>query len=257
MREKSVAVVTGAARGIGRGISLQLAQNGFSIAAAATREANDPTVLPYIAELKEASPDSVYIKADISSESDRHHLVDAVYEHYGRLDILVNNAGVAPLVRSDLLDMTEESLDRLLEINLKGTFFLSQYTARRMIENPSDSPRMIINTTSISSETASINRGGYCISKAALSMVTKLFADRLGDCGICVYELRPGIIETDMIAPVKEKYDSLIEQGLLPIRRMGQPEDIGKVVLALAKGFFTYSTGQVFNIDGGFHISRL
>ena len=257
MIDKSVAIVTGAARGIGRGISLLLAQNGFAVAAAATREENDPTVLPYISELKEACRDSIYIKADVSSDSDRHRLIDTVYENYGRLDILVNNAGVAPLIRSDLLDMTEESLDRLLEINLKGTFFLSQYAAHRMIENPTDSPRMIINTASISSETASISRGEYCISKAALSMVTKLFAVRLGDCGIGVYELRPGIIETEMTAPVKAGYNSLIEKGLLPTRRMGQPEDVGKVVLALAKDYFTYSTGQVFNIDGGFHISRL
>lgn len=257
MTDKSVAVVTGAVRGIGRGISLLLAQNGFSVIAAATRAENDPSIESYLNELKAVSRDSMYIKTDISQNYDRSRLIDKVYEQYGRLDILVNNAGVAPLIRTDLLEMTEQSMDRLLDINLKGTFFLSQYAAHRMIECPSDAPRMIINTTSISAETASINRGEYCISKAAISMVTKLFADRLGEYGICVYELRPGIIETDMISTVKAKYDLLIENGLLPIKRIGQPEDIGKVVVALAKGYFAYSTGQIINIDGGFHISRL
>lgn len=257
MTDKSVAVVTGAARGIGRGISLLLAQNGFSVAAAATRAEDDRSIESYLNDLKAVCCDFMYVKTDISQDYDRRNLIDKVYEQYGRLDILVNNAGVAPFIRTDLLEMTEQSLDRLLEINLKGTFFLSQYAARRMIECQSDAPRMIINTTSISSETASISRGEYCISKAAISMVTKLFADRLGEYGICVYELRPGIIETDMISAVKDKYDLLIEKGLLPIKRIGQPEDIGKVVVALAKGYFAYSTGQVINIDGGFHISRL
>jgi len=257
MTDKSVAVVTGAARGIGRGISLLLAQNGFSVVAAATRAEDDRSIESYMSDLKAVCCDSIYIKTDISLDYDRRSLINKVYEQYGRLDILVNNAGVAPFIRTDLLEMTEQSMDRLLDINLKGTFFLSQYAARRMIECPSDAPRMIINTTSISAETASINRGEYCISKAAISMVTKLFADRLGEYGICVYELRPGIIETDMISAVKDKYDRLIENGLLPIKRIGQPEDIGKVVVALAKGYFAYSTGQVINIDGGFHISRL
>lgn len=252
-----VAVVTGAARGIGRGISLLLAQNGFSVVAAATRGEDDPSVAAYIADLKEACCDSIYVKTDISLDSDRRHLIDTAYETFGRLDILVNNAGVAPAIRADLLEMTEESLDRLLDINLKGTFFLSQYAARRMIGCPTDEPQMIINTTSISAETASINRGEYCISKAGLAMVTKLFADRLGEYGICVYELRPGIIDTDMISTVRAKYNRLIENGLLPIKRIGQPEDVGKVVIALAKGYFSYSTGQVINIDGGFHIPRL
>jgi len=257
MINKPVAIVTGAARGIGRGISFALAREGFIVAAAATRPENDESITEYMRELKTVNPDCVYVCTDISSDESRKALVDCVYDKFGRLDVLVNNAGVAPNVRCDLLEMGEESFDRLISVNLKGTFFLSQYAARRMIEVPTDSPMMIINTTSISAETASINRGEYCISKAGLAMVTKLFADRLGSEGICVYEIRPGIIETDMISKVKGKYDTLIENGLLPIKRIGQPEDVGEAVLALAKGYFRYSTGQVINVDGGFHISRL
>lgn len=257
MIKNPIAVVTGSARGIGRGISLLLANNGFTVVAAATREPDDLSVSEYISELNNTRSGSVYVRTDISLDSDRRALIDTAYNRFGRLDILVNNAGVAPVVRSDLLEMSEESLDRLIDINLKGTFFLSQYAARRMIDCPTDAPRMIINTTSISAETVSINRGEYCITKAGLSMVTKLFADRLAQYGICVYELRPGIIETDMIKPVKSKYDMLIQNGLIPIGRMGQPEDVGRVVLALAKGYFTYCTGQIINIDGGFHLSRL
>ena len=165
---------------------------------------------------------------------------------------------MAPLVRGDLLDMSEESLDRLIGINLKGTFFLTQYAAKRMIKQKDiDTPRMIITITSISADTASISRGEYCISKAGLAMTTKLFADRLAPEGICVYEVRPGIIETDMTAVVKDRYDALIEGGLLPIKRMGQPSDVGKIVLGLASGLFAYSTGDIIHADGGFHISRL
>lgn len=257
MSQNSVAIVTGASRGIGRGIALLLARNGFSVATAATRAEDDRSLDSFLAELDETGSDSVYIKTDISKEDDRRNLIDTVYDKYGRLDILVNNAGVAPVIRTDLLEMTEESLDRLLDINLKGTFFLTQYASKQMIKSESDKPRVIINITSISAETSSISRGEYCISKAAISMMTKLFADRLAQYGICVYELRPGIINTDMISTVKGKYDLLIDEGLLPIKRIGQPEDIAKVVLALAKGYFAYSTGQVINIDGGFHISRL
>jgi Dehydrogenases with different specificities (related to short-chain alcohol dehydrogenases) len=239
-----VALVTGATRGIGKGIATMLADNGYIVAAVGTREAGD-------------SYNGIYIQGDISNADDRKRIIDTVYNKYGQLNVLVNNAGVAPLERMDLLEMSVESMDRLLDINLKGTFFLTQYAASKMILDNSDSPKMIINITSISADTTSINRGEYCISKAGLSMVTKLFADRLSEHGINVYEVRPGIIETDMTAKVKDKYTALIESGLLPIKRMGQPEDVAKTVLALANGGMLYTTGEVIHVDGGFHLKRL
>ena len=248
------AIITGASRGIGRGISLYLAARGYRIIAAATRSAEE--VGEYIAELTALSPASVYVSCDISDGASRANLLTEA-EKLGGFDILVNNAGVAPLVREDLLDMSEESFDRLMNINLKGTFMLTKAAAKSLIARKTDEAKMIINVTSISAETASINRGEYCISKAGLSMVTKLFADRLAEHGINVYELRPGIIETDMTAKVKGKYEALIEGGLLPIKRMGKPEDIAKAVYALTEGYFTYTTGSVMNIDGGFTLSRL
>lgn len=257
MVNQPVCIVTGAARGIGKGIALALAADGFLVVGAATRPEDHESVAAFLKELHALSPDSVYIQADISREEDRLRLIDAVYDRFGRLDVLVNNAGVAPLVRKDLLEMDPESLDRLLSINLKGTFFLTQYAAKRMIDVKTDSPQMVINITSISADTASISRGEYCISKAALAMTTRLFAVRLAQEGINVYEIRPGIVDTDMIATVKERYDHLIEDGLLPIPRIGSPQDIGSAVVGLAKGFFAYSTGDVLHLDGGFHISRL
>ncbi len=250
---KKTVIVTGASRGIGRAISLKLASDGFTVVAAA--RADEQKAAEYIAELKAISPESIYVPTDISVREDRERLVDTAYEKFGRLDILVNNAGVAPLERKDLLEMSEESMDRLLDINLKGTFFLTQYAASRMIENGGG--EMIVNVTSMSAYTASINRGEYCISKAGLAMVTELFAARLAEYGINVYEIRPGIIRTDMTATVTKKYEALIEGGLLPIARMGLPEDIAKAVSALASGAFPYSTGEVFNIDGGFHFRTL
>ena len=250
---KKTAIVTGASRGIGRAISLRLAADGFTVLAAA--RADEVKAADYIKELKAISPASVYIPTDISVRADRERLVDAAYERFGRLDILVNNAGVAPTERRDLLEMTEESMDRLLDINLKGTFFLTQYASSAMVRNGGG--EMIINVTSMSAYTASINRGEYCISKAGLAMVTELFAARLAEYGINVYEIRPGIIRTDMTATVTKKYEDLIAGGLLPISRMGQPEDIAKAVSAIASGAFPYSTGEVFNIDGGFHFRTL
>lgn len=246
MHGKRVALVTGATRGIGRGIAEVLTADGITVCAVGTGKEGP------------SYGDGIYIQCDISKEADRIRAIDRIYDTYGRLDILVNNAGVAPLVRGDLLDMPEESLDRLIGINLKGTFFLTQYAAKRMIKQKDiDTPRMIITITSISADTASISRGEYCISKAGLAMTTKLFADRLAPEGICVYEVRPGIIETDMTAVVKDRYDALIEGGLLPIKRMGQPSDVGKIVLGLTSGLFAYSTGDIIHADGGFHISRL
>ena len=238
------ALITGATRGIGKGIATMLADNGYTVAAVGTREGGD-------------SYNGIYIQGDISNADDRKRIIDTVYEKYGQLNILVNNAGVAPLERMDLLEMSMESMDRLLDINLKGTFFLTQYAANKMIAENSTEPQMIINITSISADTTSINRGEYCISKAGLSMVTKLFADRLSEHGINVYEVRPGIIETDMTSKVKDKYTALIESGLLPIKRMGQPEDVARTVLALADGGMLYTTGEVIHVDGGFHLKRL
>lgn len=253
---ESFVLVTGGARGIGRGISLYLAKKGFTVAAVGTRD--EASVSDFLAELKSFGENNSYIQGDISDHDDRIRIVDTFYERYGRLDVLVNNAGVAPKVRADLLEMSEESFDRVLGVNLRGAFFLTQYAAGKMINDaPTEAPRMIITTTSISAETSSTNRGEYCISKAGLSMMVKLFADKLAPYGINSYELRPGIIETDMTAGVKSKYESLIDGGLLPIARMGQPEDIAKIVYALAEGLFAYTTGGVINVDGGFTLSRL
>lgn len=250
---KKVAIVTGASRGIGKAISLKLASLGFTVVAAA--RATEEKAAEYIGQLKAISPESVYVPTDISDAAARKNLIDTAFATFGGLDILVNNAGVAPLERNDILQMKEESMDRLLDINLKGTFFLTQYAANRMIEAKCGD--MIINVTSMSAYTASISRGEYCISKAGLAMVTDLFAVRLAEYGINVYEIRPGIIRTDMTAAVTEKYEKMIAGGLLPIDRMGMPEDIAKAVAALAQGMLPYSTGEVINIDGGFHLRTL
>ena len=241
---KPIALVTGATRGIGHGIAEELVKAGFTVAAVGTRPEGDAF-------------NGIYIQGDISNADDRKRIVDTTFEKLGGLDVLVNNAGVAPLVRGDLLEMSEESFDRLININLKGTFFLTQYAAKRMAEVESPFFRAIFVVSSISAVTSSTARGEYCISKAGLSMVSTLFADRMAELGVNVYEIRPGIIETDMTSVVKDKYEAKIEGGLLPIKRMGQPADIGRTVAALANGALAYSTGEVINVDGGFHISRL
>ena len=250
---KKTVIVTGASRGIGRAVSLKLAADGFAVVAAARGTAEKAA--EYVGELQKLSPESIYVSADISSEEDRRRLVDTAFDRFGGLDILVNNAGVAPTERRDILEMTEESMQRLLDINLKGTFFLTQYAANRMLA--AKCGEMIINVTSMSAYTASVNRGEYCISKAGLSMATELFAARLAEYGINVYEIRPGIIRTDMTAAVTEKYEAMIAGGLLPISRMGTPEDIAGAVSAVASGALPYSTGEVINVDGGFHIRTL
>ena len=256
MEHKSYVLVTGGARGIGRAISLRLAGEGHTVAAVGTRPCD--AVGEFLAELRAHNENNIYIQGDISSHEDRRRIVDTVYDKFGRLDILVNNAGVAPNVRADLLEMTEESFDRVLGINLRGAFFLTQYAASRMANDaPTDAQRCIITTTSISAETSSINRGEYCISKAGLSMTVKLFADRLAPYGINSYEIRPGIIKTDMTAGVRDKYQAMIDSGLLPIARMGTPDDVAKAVCALARGDLAYTTGAVINVDGGFTLSRL
>lgn len=250
-----VAIVTGSERGIGRAIAKLLSENGFTVVSASVANEGDELVTSLLEELRKSAPDSMYVKTDISKPSDRDNLVKTVVEKFGKIDVLVNNAGVAPIERRDILQMSEESMDRLLSINLKGTFFLTQKVANAMIDGGFGSA--IINITSMSVYTSSTSRGEYCISKAGLAMVTTLFADRLAGTPVRVYEVRPGIIETPMTAGVKGKYDALIEGGLLPISRMGQPEDVAKAVLMLASGYLGYSTGEIINVDGGFHIQRL
>ncbi|HEX8632309.1 MAG TPA: 3-ketoacyl-ACP reductase, partial [Catenuloplanes sp.] len=201
------------------------------------------------------------VRADVADATDRQRLVDETIDTFGRLDLLVSNAGVAPDVRADLLDAGEESFDRLVAINLKAPYFLTQLAARRMIDlvgrGVLTAPKIVI-VSSVSVYTASVNRGDYCVTKAGLAMVAKLYAARLAEHGINVYEIRPGIIETDMTGPVKAKYDELIlERGITPIRRWGQPEDVGRAVVAVATDLLPFSTGQVIDVDGGFHLRTL
>jgi NAD(P)-dependent dehydrogenase (short-subunit alcohol dehydrogenase family) len=236
------AVVTGAARGIGRCVADNLARQGY------------PVVYADISRPEDMENDAAFIKCDISSRADRGNLLKETVKRHGHVALLVNNAGVAPLQRLDILETTEESFQRLMRINLEGTFFMCQLFANQMIKQQEG---RIINVASISSYTSSVNRGEYCVSKAGISMVTGLFADRLAEHGIGVFEIRPGIIMTDMTAGVKDKYSAMIEGGLTPIKRFGQPQDIADAVNAIASGSFDFCTGQVFNVDGGFHIRRL
>lgn len=255
---RKTVIVTGAARGIGRGISMTLANAGYTVCAVGTRSAEDENVRAYLGELTAVSPDSFYLSGDISDPADRERITEEAFAGLGEVDALVNNAGVAPNVRADILDMTAESFDRVMGINLRGTFFLTQSVAKRMIvQEPADFRRTIVFITSVSAVVSSVNRGEYCMSKAGLSMAARLYADRLAEYGINVYEVRPGIIATDMTAGVRQKYDTLIANGLCPIKRIGQPEDVGKTVQALCDGFLGYSTGEIINVDGGMTIMKL
>jgi len=255
---KKVALVTGSTRGIGRAIAISLLKSGYFVFfSARTPEAEKDDVLR---EAREISPDCDYIKCDVSSASDREETISRIMESRNRLDVLVNNAGVAPLVRQDILETTAESFDRVLGINLKGAFFMCQEGARAMLKSVAEhegvAPK-IINISSISAYVSSPNRPEYCISKAGVSMVTALFADRLSETPIRVFEIRPGIIETDMTSVVKEKYDRLIAEGLTPIKRFGQPQDVADMVLAVCSGLLDFTVGQVLNADGGFHLRKL
>ena len=238
-----VALITGGSRGIGRGIAEYLRGKDFSVAITSRSEADE-----------DARGKFLCIQADNSSAEDRQRALDETLSAFGRVDLLVNNAGIAPRVRADLLDMGEDSMRELIDVNLIGPFFLSQLVAKQMI---SQGGGTIVNIASMSSYTVSVNRGEYCVSKAGVSMMTKLFAVRLAEYGIPVYEIRPGIIATDMTSGVKAKYDALIENGVTPIRRWGYPEDIAKAVYALSLDLLPFSTGEVINVDGGFHLQRL
>lgn len=255
---KRIALITGGSRGIGFGIALQLAQNGFDLAINGTRILAD--VEEVIEKLRNFGNDVIYCQGNISSSTERENVILQVKKHYGKLHVLINNAGVAPKERKDILDATEESFDEVISTNLTGPYFLMQKAANWMIEqkkNDKEFTGCIINISSVSATMASVNRGEYCISKAGISMATKLFATRLGEFNIPVFEVRPGIIRTDMTAGAKEKYDKLIEEGLCIQQRWGEPVDVGKVVAALAKSEFMYSTGQVIMVDGGLTVPRL
>ncbi len=258
MTGQKVALVSGATRGIGYAIAEHLALDGFALAVTGTRPEQD--VLEALKKLRALEQPVLYIQGDISQSADRTRWVDTTVQNYGRIDALVNNAGVAPEVRRDLLEMTEESMDRVLGINLKGTFFLTQAVAKEMIILKQQGLMfypVIVNISSVSAYAVSTQRGEYCISKAGLSAVTQLFADRLAEYGIGVHEIRPGVIKTDMTAGVTEKYNTMIAAGLSPIKRWGMPEDVAEAASFLCSGRLSFSTGEVINVDGGYHIRRL
>jgi NAD(P)-dependent dehydrogenase (short-subunit alcohol dehydrogenase family) len=253
-----VALVTGASRGIGRAVATALGQCGWTVVV--NYRGNAEAASEAAQEVEAAGGRALLIQADISAHDERQRLVQEMMERCGRIDLLVNNAGMAPRQRADLLQMSESSYDEVMGVNLKGPFFLTQSIAKIMIEllqQGKVAHPMIINMGSVSAYTASINRGEYCISKAGMGMMTALFAERLAEYGILVYELRPGVIDTDMTHVVKARYDALIDGGLTPLKRWGQPQDVAQAVLALVQGYLPFSTGEVINVDGGFHLRRL
>lgn len=254
---KKTAIVTGSSRGIGFAIAKQLGLDGYNIVMVATgpQEKNQSA----LEELRAEGIECAYVRADIGKSEGRKRILDGALNAFGRVDVLVNNAGVAPKVRTDLLDMSEESFDYVVGINTKGNMFLTQLVANRMIkQEPSEGRKgVIINVSSCSSVVSSTNRGEYCVSKAGISMLTTLYADRLASEGIIVNEVRPGVIATDMTDKVKEKYDALIEKGIFPIARWGTPEDVAGAVSLLCSDRLRYTTGNYIDVDGGFHIRRL
>jgi NAD(P)-dependent dehydrogenase (short-subunit alcohol dehydrogenase family) len=255
---RKVALVTGGASGIGYGISTALAREGYNLTLCGRRE--EDQVGEALDTLRDLAADVLYVSTDVADPDDRARLMEAIRSHYGRLHLLVNNAGVAPRERSDLLNATEDSFDWVLGINLKGPYFLTQAAANWMIEQRTADPDFwgaIVNIGSISATMASTNRGEYCISKAGLAMATKLWAVRLGEHDIPVYEVRPGVTRSDMTAGVQEKYDRLIEEGLIVQPRWGTPDDVGRAVAMLARQNLPYSTGAVLMVDGGITLSRL
>lgn len=255
---KKVALVTGSSRGIGFGIALELAKSGFNIAVNGVRTAQQ--VQESLTELKAAGAEVLYCQADISLTGDRERMLDEIRRHFNRLDVLVNNAGIAPRERKDILEASEQSFEEVLQTNLQGPYFLTQSVANWMIRQQKDNVAFeacIVNINSVSATLASVNRGEYCVAKAGLGMATQLFASRLAEFNIPVYEVRPGIISTDMTSGVTAKYDKMISEGLTLTKRWGTPLDVGKAVLALVSGMFPYSTGQVIMVDGGMTVGRL
>lgn len=254
---KKTAIVTGSSRGIGFAIARQLGLDGYNIVMVATGAQEKKQHA--LDELKAMGINCAYVQANIGSADDRKKILDGALAAFGRVDVLVNNAGVAPKVRADLLDMSEESFDYVVGINTKGNMFLTQLVAKQMIsQEPVDGRKgVIVNVSSCSSVVSSINRGEYCVSKAGVSMLTMLYADRLASEGILVNEVRPGVIATDMTSKVQGKYDALIEKGAFPIARWGTPEDVAGAVSLLCSPRLRYTTGNYLDVDGGFHIQRL
>ena len=257
-KSRRVALVTGGTRGIGLGISKRLAEDGFNLAVNGRREEAD--VSQALEELRALGAEVLYCRADVAETSDREKLIADIRERFGRLDVLVNNAGVAPNERADILDAGEDSFDRLISINLKGPYFLTQLAANWMAEQyklDNAFTGAIINVSSVSATVASVNRGDYCISKAGIAMATQLWAARMAEFGVSAFEVRPGVIKTDMTSGVTEKYDKLIAEGLTVEPRWGTPEDVGNAVGVLARGELTYATGGVLMVDGGMTVQRL
>jgi NAD(P)-dependent dehydrogenase (short-subunit alcohol dehydrogenase family) len=258
MTDRRVAIVTGASRGIGRGIALELSEVDCAVVVNFVR--NEQAAREVADSINRAGGRAIACQADVTSPEDRKRLLDHTLSEFGRIDTLVNNAAVPLSERVDLLDATEQSWDRILATNLKGPYFLTQLVAREMIrlrQADTASRPKIINISSVSAYAVSTNRGEYCVAKAGITMMTMLFADRLAEHGIHVFEVRPGVIETDMTAPVRAKYDRLFSQGFAPIRRWGQPADVAKAVAAIVLDYLPYSTGEIINVDGGFHLRRL
>lgn len=255
---QKVAIITGSGRGIGRGIALQLAQKGWTIVINDIGNPAPPEET--LALVRQAGSDGLVVLGNITLADDRQKIVAEAMKAFGRIDLLVNNAGIGPRVRMDMLEISVESMHEVLEVNTIGPYFLTQLVAKEMIElkrqGKIEHPK-IVNIGSMSAYTSSTSRAEYCISKAAVSMNTLLYADRLADEGINVYEIRPGIIQTPLTEIVKDKYEKLIAEGITPIKRWGQPEDIGKAIVAIAEDYLPFSTGQVIDVDGGFHIHRL
>lgn len=255
---KYVALITGGSRGIGLGIAHALVKEGYRVAINGVRPIQQ--VVETLNDLKVDGGEVVYCQGDIGNPDERKKIVEEIKNQWGDLHVLVNNAGIAPKERKDILEADEKSYDRLMNVNLKGPYFLTQQVANWMIKQKIKNPKnrfTIINISSVSATTASVNRGDYCISKAGISMATKLWAARLGEFDIPVYEVQPGVIRTDMTAGVIEKYDKLIAEGLTIQKRWGNPEDLGKTVVALASGMIPYATGQVIKTDGGMTIQTL
>lgn len=254
MNTLPVALVTGGSRGLGRGICIELGRAGYAVAI--NYASNEQAAKQTKAQLPSQVP-VLLCQGNVGLTADRERLVETTLAAFGRIDVLVNNAGITSVGRKDILEATEESWDQVLETNLKGPYFLSQRVAREMLARKEQlNHPAIVNISSLSAYSVSTNRGDYCISKAGLAMLTQLFALRLAEEGIRVYEVRPGVMETDMTAGAHERYTKLIAEGLTPIRRWGTPEDVGKAVVALVRGAIPFSTGEVVNVDGGFHLRR-